>query len=119
VILSMAWAQSPGMRPRPDANSYPIHGRVSGATIAAVALSSAQVNTAFGSDTYKGYIVIEVSVFPEPNERLSLSPKDFMVRIGDGGELLRPAAPSTRQVEAGRANRTHLVAQGSTIWKRS
>jgi hypothetical protein len=95
VMLTAAWAQTPGMRPRPDANSYPIHGHVAGANIAAVTLSSSQVKNAFGSDTYKGYIVIEVAVFPDPKDTLDLSPKDFMLRIGENGELLRPSAPST------------------------
>jgi hypothetical protein len=95
VMLTAAWAQTPGTRPRPDANSYPIHGHVAGANIAAVTLSSSQVKNAFGSDTYKGYIVIEVAVFPDPKDTLDLSPKDFMLRIGENGELLRPSAPST------------------------
>jgi hypothetical protein len=95
VMLTAAWAQTPGMRPRPDANSYPAHDHLPGATIAAVALSPAQVRTAFGSDTYKGYIVLEVAVFPDPNESVNLSPKDFMLKIGEVGELLRPSSPST------------------------
>jgi hypothetical protein len=95
VMLAAAWAQTPGMRPRPDAKDYPAHDHAPGATIAAVALSQAQVKTAFGSDTYKGYIVMEVAVYPDPNESVNLSPKDFMLKIGEGGELLRPSAPST------------------------
>jgi hypothetical protein len=94
VVLTAAWAQTPGMRPRSDASSYPVHDHVPGATIAAVALTSAQVKTAFGSDTYKGYIVIEVAVYPDTGT-LNLSPKDFMLKIGETGELLRPSAPST------------------------
>ncbi len=95
VMLAAAWAQTPGMRPRPDAKEYPAHDHIPGATIAAVALSPAQVKTAFGSDTYKGYIVMEIAVYPDPNETVNLSPKDFMLRIGESGELLRPSAPST------------------------
>jgi hypothetical protein len=94
-MIAVAWAQTPGMRPRSDANDYPAHGRVPGATIAAVALSPAQVKTAFGSDTYKSFIVLEVAVYPDPNERVALSPKDFMLKIGETGDLLRPSAPAT------------------------
>jgi hypothetical protein len=95
AMIATAWAQTSSMRPRPDANDYPANGHVPGATIAAVALSPAQVKTAFGSDTYKGYIVLEVAVYPDPNERVLLSPKDFMLKIGEVGELLRPSAPAT------------------------
>jgi hypothetical protein len=87
VVMATAWAQSPG--------NYPVTSHVPGAMMAAKALSPAQVKTAFGSDTYKGYIVIEVAVFPDAGASFDLSPRDFLLRIGESGELLRPSAPST------------------------
>jgi hypothetical protein len=95
LISAAAWAQTSGVRPRPDADSYPAKDRVPDATIAAAALSSAQVKSVFGTDAYKGYIVMEVAAFPDPNGVLRLSPQDFMLRIGATGEFLRPSAPAT------------------------
>jgi hypothetical protein len=100
LIFTAAWAQTPGVRPRQDAGEYPAREHIPGATIAAALLSAAQVKSAFGTDTYKGFIVMEVAVFPDTsgpdaNGRLELSPKDFMVKINSSGELLRYAAPST------------------------
>jgi hypothetical protein len=87
-------AQTSGVRPRPDANSYPAKGRVPTATFAAAVLSPAQIKASFGTDTYKGYIVLEVAVFPDdPREALKLSPQDFTLQIG--GLFLRPSAPAT------------------------
>jgi hypothetical protein len=63
--------------------------------MAAVALTPAEVKSAFGTDTYKGYIVLEVAVYPDQNQVVNLSPRDFMLKIGATGELLRSAAPST------------------------
>jgi hypothetical protein len=93
-VLMGAWAQSPGVRPRADANSYPATVHVPGATIAAAALSADQVKSAFGTDTYKNYIVLEVAFFPDPNETVKVSPNDFMLKIGGQGELLRPSTPA-------------------------
>jgi hypothetical protein len=99
LAMSAAWvqtsAQTSGIRPRPDAASYPAKDHVSGATIAAIALSPAQVKAVFGTDSYKGYIVLEVAVYPDSNSTLNLSPKDFMLKIGATGEILRSSAPST------------------------
>jgi hypothetical protein len=95
LISATVLAQTSGIRPRPDAGSYPAEGHVRGATIAAVALSAAQVKSAFGTDTYKGFIVMEVAVFPDPNTALKLSPEDFILNIGASGEFLRPSAPAT------------------------
>jgi hypothetical protein len=95
LALAIAWAQTSGVRPRPDANSYPAKDHLPDATIAAVALSPAQVKSAFGTDTYKGYLVIEVAVFPDPAGVLKLSPQDFMLKVGATGDFLRPIAPAT------------------------
>lgn len=95
TISTLTWAQTPGMRPLPDASNYPVHDHLPGATMAAGAVSSARLKAVFGSNIYKGYIVIEVAVFPDPNEHLALSQRDFVLKIGETGELLRPSAPST------------------------
>jgi hypothetical protein len=95
LIFTTGWAQTPGVRPRQNAGEYPAREHVPGATIAAALLSAAQVKSAFGTDTYKSYIVMEVAIYPDANGRLELSPKDFMLKIGSSGELLRYAAPST------------------------
>jgi hypothetical protein len=94
IFLSSAWGQNSGIHPRPDANSYPASAHIPGATLAAAALSSAQVKSAFGTDVYKGYIVLEVAIFPDPSENLKVSPNDFFLKVG-GGDFLRPSAPAT------------------------
>jgi hypothetical protein len=95
LVLGAASAQTSGFPPRPGATDYPAKDHVPGATIAAAALSPTQVKNAFGTDTYKGYLVLEVAVFPDSIGTLNLSPKDFMLKIGGSGEILRPSAPST------------------------
>lgn len=94
LVSAAAWAQTSGIRPRPDATSYPAKGHIPDATIAAAALSAAQVKSVFGTDTYKDFIVMEVAVFPDPNGVLKVSPQDFILNIGATGEFLRPSAPA-------------------------
>jgi hypothetical protein len=95
ALAAFVYGQTPGMRPRPDAQSYAAKEQVPGATLAATALSAAQVKSAFGSDTYKGYLVVEVAIYPDSGGSFTVSPKDFMLKIGETGELLRPSAPAT------------------------
>ena len=99
TLLSMlaaivVFGQTPGMRPRPDADTYAAKAQAPGAMVAATALSAAQIKSAFGADTYKGYLMVEVAVYPDAGA-FAISPKDFMLRVGETGELLRPSAPAT------------------------
>ena len=96
VLLS----QTAGIRPRPTAGEYPVQEQVAGATVAAAALSKEQVRNTFATNLADGYIVLEIAVYPSSVEKseaqkVSVSPDDFMLKIGGSTDLVRPASPDT------------------------
>ena len=89
-------AAAPGIRPRADANSYPVHQEQSDFSIGAVLLAPEQVKKMFKPDlNHAGYVVIEVGVFPAPGKDVDLYPTDFTLSAGDKSAALRPISADT------------------------
>jgi hypothetical protein len=87
-------AEMPGIKARPEVSDYAAHETGSKLTIAAEILSPAQVSNAFVTDLNKGWIVIEVAIYPT-KDPVTVDASDFMLRAG-GDErktILRPASP--------------------------
>lgn len=78
-----------GIRPRPAASDYPAQEHGTGLTIAAAVISPEQVRSMFATDLTRGYIVVELAVYPEAGQTVDLSPADFMLKIGADGESVR------------------------------
>lgn len=90
-----AFAQNPGITPRPGASDYPAHVTVKNLTIAAAAVPAAEVKKIFAADLDKaGYIVVEVAMYPEKGPQPDITPADFLLRIQSGSSTMRPAEPS-------------------------
>ncbi|HEX4770650.1 MAG TPA: hypothetical protein VH351_07465 [Bryobacteraceae bacterium] len=93
VALSAA---SPGIRPRADANSYPVHQDQPDFAIGAVLIPADQVKKMFKPDlNHEGYIVVEVGVFPAGGKDVDLDPADFTLSVGDKFAALRPVSADT------------------------
>jgi hypothetical protein len=89
-------AQSPGIRPRSDANSYPTHSATSEFSIGAVLIPADQVKKMFKFDlNHAGYMVVEVGVFPGQGKDIDLSPGDFTLSVDEKSAGLRPVAADT------------------------
>ena len=88
-------ADSPGLKPKFEATDYPAHAAASGATLGARLLTPEQVRGAFSTDLNRGYVVIEVAVYPQNGEQLDLGPGDFTLRLEGTDTSARPAAPKT------------------------
>jgi len=97
-------AAAPGIRPRADANSYPVHQEQSDFSIGAVLIAPEQVKKMFKPDlNHAGYVVIEVGVFPAPGKDVDLYPSDFTLFAGDKSAALRPISADTiAEILAGR-----------------
>ena len=75
MILSAA---SPGIRPRADVTSYPVHQQRGNFAIGVALIPGDQVKKMFKPDlSSEGYIVIEVGVFPAAGKEIDLYPTDF------------------------------------------
>jgi hypothetical protein len=97
-------AASPGIRPRADANSYPVHQEQPDFAIGAVLIPPEQVKKMFKPDlNHEGYIVIEIGVFPAGGKDVDVYPTDFTLSVGDKSAALRPISADTiAEVVAGR-----------------
>jgi hypothetical protein len=89
-------AAAPGIRPRANANSYPVHQEQADFSIGAVLIAPGQVKKMFKPDlNHAGYVVIEIGVFPAPGKDVDLYPNDFTLYAGDKSAALRSVSADT------------------------
>jgi len=98
VVALIVWADDRGLHPRPTPNDYPAHQTVDGVTIAAAVLTPEQVKKRFATDLNRGYLVVEVAVFPEPGHEIEMAARDFLARFGADTDTQRPL--STQAIAA-------------------
>lgn len=79
-----------GMRPRPVPEDYPAHQAGPGFSLGAAALTPDQVKKQFAADLNRGYVVIEVAVFPTAGQSMDLAARDFMAKFGSSSDIERP-----------------------------
>jgi hypothetical protein len=79
-----------GIPPRPDSGDYPAHASSATVSVGASAATSADVRKVFGWDWTSHYLFIEVAVYPEGGNLLTVAPRDFMLRVGADSETLSP-----------------------------
>lgn len=89
-------AASPGIRPRADAQSYPVHQEQPEYSIGAVIVPPDQVKKMFKLDlNHAGYVVVEVGVYPAPGKDVDLYPTDFTLNVGNQLTGARPVDADT------------------------
>ncbi len=80
---TLALAQySAGIDPRPNAADYPAHAGNDVVFLGAQFVSSSDQRKILGKDWSGGYLVVEVALYPEPGQQLTVAPRDFMLRAG-------------------------------------
>jgi hypothetical protein len=100
LVSSFAMVASAGSReglaPRSAPSDYAVQKQAGNLSLGAARLPKEQVKNSFSSDLDRGYIVVEVGVFPGESG-VELRRNDFMLRAADknGADLVRPAAPET------------------------
>ncbi len=82
-----------GLKPRASASDYPASATGAPATIGAVLLSPDEARSRFSTDVSRGYLVVEVGVYPKDGAPLDLGPGDFMLRIAGREDSIRPVGP--------------------------
>ncbi len=102
VAAAALWAGEHGIHPRPTPDDYPARETAKGFTLAAAVLTPEQVKKRFATDLNKGYIAVEVGVFPEKDHEVTLAAKDFMARFGAESEIERPMSPQTIAARLGK-----------------
>lgn len=95
VSALILMASAPGIRPRADANSYPVHQEKDDYSIGAVLIPPAQAKKMFAADLNKAYVVIEVGIYPAPGKDIDLYPHDFTLWAGENSAAMRPVDADT------------------------
>ena len=91
-IGSLVLSAQNGISPRPSPADYPVQAPIANATLAATALSAAQMRSAFTTNlSGKGFIVLEVAFYPA-QPQMNISPANFQLKIGD--HFIRPSDPA-------------------------
>src|SRR5262245_45250447 len=84
-----------GIPPRRNAADYPAHAQMEGVAVGAALLTQEQVRHNFVSDLNRGYLVVEVSAYPDASEVIELARHHFVLKTAEGTNLSRAADPKT------------------------
>lgn len=94
LLLAVAGASQvrEGTRARADGADYPAHAERDGIAIGAAILSPDQVRNTFATDLNRGYLVVEVALYPNSSSSVDVARSDFALRIA-GTQTARAANP--------------------------
>lgn len=96
ALAAPAWAgERQGVPPRAAVTDYAVSREQPELSIGAYQLSKEQVKNSFATDLERGYIVVEIGVFPGPKGAVELRRSSFVLRVPGTATLLRPASPET------------------------
>ena len=94
ILFSIsALANSEGTRPRSEASKYPISVEKDGFKLGARLLSKHEVTQAFVTDLNRGYVVVEVALYPGKDE-IDIANTDFILQISGLDAEIRPEDPT-------------------------
>lgn len=79
-----------GTAPRRSADKYHAHAEYKGVSIGAVLLTRKEVSKEFAADVNRCCLVVQMAVYPEKDEFLSVSLDDFALTVGDSDTPIRP-----------------------------
>lgn len=87
-------AAAEGTVPRTRPSEYPSFQAVEGTTVAAALLKETEIRQHFVSDLGKGFLVVEVAVYPKEEGMVEIVPDQFILRVVGKDLTLRPENPS-------------------------
>jgi len=88
-------ANTSGIAPRSSPAEYPVHVTAPGVTVGATVLTPAQIKKLFAMNLDSaGYVVVEIGIFPETGNQVTVDSDQFRLQIGDDRTMRRPVEPS-------------------------
>jgi len=94
AIILFAQAQH-GLGPHKSVSDYPVNSTLDGVSIGASMMTAEQVRRTFVSDVNRGYVVIEVALYPSNKGALNVSYQDFTLQIAGARTTARPVSART------------------------
>jgi hypothetical protein len=92
AILLFALAAQAGTRPRAAAADYQSSETGADAAVGAEIVPEDQLKNLFSTDLRRGYVVVEVALYPANGKSVDLSAMDFLLRVG-ADRTIRAANP--------------------------
>lgn len=90
TVAPLLFADYQGIPPRPNNADYAAHSESATVSIGASAATAAQVRKALAWDWTAHYIFLEVGLYPAAGTQLTVTPRDFMLRIGTNSDAVDP-----------------------------
>ncbi len=96
LFASTGLADNPrGISPRPNPSDYAQFSEKGEFSLGASAIPKKAILQNFSTDLTKGYIVLEVGLFPQKGTQIEASPKNFVLKEVNGDAIIRPLDPQT------------------------
>jgi hypothetical protein len=83
TMAALAAGDDSGLTPRGKPSDYPVHDTAKTAIIAAAIVPPDVVRKILTPDIGKGYVVVEVAIYPEDGHSFDVDLMDFSLKIGD------------------------------------
>ena len=93
LFIISALGSSDGTRPRSEASLYPTSVEKEGFKLGARLLSKLEVTQTFVTDLNRGYIVVEIALYPGKDE-IDIANTDFTLQISGLDAEIRPRDPA-------------------------
>jgi hypothetical protein len=93
LMTVAALCPAQGLKPRPQPSGYPVQQSAEGAILGAALLSPGTVARTFASDLNRGYVVVEIAVYPKPGGSFEVSAQDFLLRVAGTTVTARAVRP--------------------------
>ncbi len=94
AVCVAAFAAERGVKPRADVSEYPAHRQMDDGAIGAAVLDPQQTRSTFVSDINRGYVVVEIALYPPKGKRIDVSDTDFVLRVAGTKIQARAARPA-------------------------
>jgi hypothetical protein len=95
MAAAVAWAgEKPGVIPLANPGEYPYHLERDDFSLGVKVLTRGQVEKLFASDLNRGYVVLEVAVYPAQGGVVKLSEGQFLLRRDQSSDYARATKPA-------------------------
>ena len=99
IVLAFAagaWAaNAPGIPPLSDIRLFHDHAGANEFEIGATVLTIEQVKHSFSSDLNRGYVVLEIGVYPKSGQQIDIHLSDFVLHVLGTGQVVRAVDSNT------------------------
>jgi hypothetical protein len=91
----MVAENSKGISPRPSPSDYAEVSQKEQFSLGGSAIPRKEIPQNFSTDLTKGFIVVEIGLYPQDGAQIEANRKNFVLKKADGSGIIRPIDPQT------------------------